>query len=1222
MIRPRVRFVATAGAMALLLGGIAASPTSAAVSPQRDLGAVEVSPGTTITLNFASVGDRLEVGNRSTQQAYITPGTGLVKTSGGVVCDSATACLLDNASSGSIPSVVLEVLRTGTIIIQYTGGTTATIYLEAAAPAAPVVQALYTTASGYVVVDWAPYSWGPFTASSGNFEIESRKSGETAWKPGASAPGGSTQVTDTATFELGATYEYRVRAVPAPSEGSPSNWGSTSIVIPNPPLNLVITPGDSSATFTWKKAPGIDSYEVEAYGGSQIVPTATVTCSADPCSHTVTGLTNGTSYIGYVEGIAPTGRQVALSADVPFTPAVPTLPKPSVAISWRGADGTQASLDWAPYNWGSFTPLKFEIQWSTDGGSTWIPVDNSAAPLQENNVAIDGVSPAGQPVAFDVRAVPATGPASGWGRVGAVVPQRFKLTATAGNQSISGTFTPYTGATGYTVAVTQPSDQTFKKTIPVAAAGSFLVDGLTNGTEYSVKVLAQLGGGRAATTNSLPLTPRDKKISQPQPTAVWDPTKGTLVTWPWTDADWGTAGKGRFQVSYVDDSVPYTVETFTPSLTIDAGVLRRNVAHVITVVAVAGDGTKSNTGQTSITPPFSNTVLSAAAGDGRITASFPWVAGATSIQIGLKPEVGITTYTTVPCDAAGVCSHTFTGLTNGTRYEVWISAVFDARNRVIGFGNRTNVTPQALPQPLNLVYPVKAGLHVGQPTVLSPTAAGGTKPYAFTEGSTPLPKGLSLNATTGEISGTPEVAVDGLYPIVISDQSGQSLTAPLRLVVAAHTLTVSYPDHAGHVGTAFTMAPSVSHALGAVTYALTKGTLPTGMTFSKATGTISGTPTAATSGPVALEVTATDTYASATAAFTITIDSGTAKLSASYPNATGHVGKTQTVTPTVSGVTGTTTFAVTAGALPLGVNLDPSTGVISGTPAAAQGAQPITVRVTDSSTSVDVTFTIEELAHTLSVAYPSSTGDVGAATTITPVVSHTIGTVSYALTSGTLPAGLALDPVTGVITGTPTQVSSGAVPLTVTATDGYGSASSAFTITVTAVTPPVATIDATLSRDVDRMTAVGSVVGAPAGTTITPWYRLPGDTGYTAGVPVTLDANGGFTWTRKVNRSKTARVYFTVSGVQSTTLVGQAPKVEVTGSRTGTSLLVTATTVNIAPGSTVKPYIKIDGGKAIRGTQLQVAADGTFAWTYIAQKGQQIRVKFNVRGVKSDPIVL
>lgn len=178
------------------------------------------------------------------------------------------------------------------------------------------------------------------------------------------------------------------------------------------------------------------------------------------------------------------------------------------------------------------------------------------------------------------------------------------------------------------------------------------------------------------------------------------------------------------------------------------------------------------------------------------------------------------------------------------------------------------------------------------------------------------------------------------------------------------------------------------------------------------------------------------------------------------------------------------------------------------------------------------------------------------------------------------------------------------------------------TITVTSVTPPAPTIRATMTRDVDRVLAVGSFVGAQTGSTITPWYRFPGDVGYTAVVPVTLDANGGFTWKRSVNRSKTVRVYFTVSGVQSTTLVGQAPKVEVTGSRKGTSLLVTATTVNIASGSTVKPYIKIDGGKAIRGTQLQVAADGTFAWTYIAQKGQQIRVKFNVRGVKSDPVVL
>ncbi len=1083
--------------------------------------------------------------------------------------------------------------------------------------AVPVVKALYTTASGYVVIDWSPYSWGSFNEFAGEFQIQSRKSGETTWSSSTPAPGTVAQAIDTTQRELGATYEYRVRAVPAPTEGSPSKWGLAIVDIPNPALNLVITSGNTSAVFSWVKVAGIDTYYVNAFTGTTVTD-ATVTCTADPCTYRMTRLINGASYQGYVTGKASTGRTVARSSDVKFTPAVPTLPKPSVAIAWVGADGTQASLDWAPYNWGTFTPQKFEIQWSADGGATWNPVDNSAAPLKENNVVINGVGPAGQPVAFDVRAIAADGTTSDYGRVGSIVPQPFALTATPGNQSISGTFTPYPGWTGqYSVKLTDAAGKVLQ-TQSLGAAGPFTFTGLTNGTTYQAYVEAGSNKSNVVPT----LIPRDRKLSQPQPTATWDPAKGTVITWPWTDVDWGTTGKGRFQVSYVDDSVPYTVTSFTPSLTIDAGVLRRNVAHVITVVAIGGDGTKSNPGQTTITPPFSDTLLSAAAGDARITASFPWVAGATSIQIGLRPEVGISTYTTVPCDTAGVCSYTFTGLTNGTKYEVWISAVFDARNRVIGFGNRTYVTPQTLPQPLDLVYPVKSDLHVGQPTVLSPTAAGGTKPYAFKQGSTPLPKGLSLNATTGEISGTPEVPVDGLFPITISDQSGQSLTAPVRLVVAAHTLTVSYPDHSGQVGTPFTVAPSVSHALGTVTYALSKGTLPTGMTFDTATGEIAGTPTAATPGPVAMEVTATDSYASTTANFTVTVDSGTSALSVSYPNATGHVGKAQSIRPTISGASGATTFTVTAGTLPLGVNLDPNTGVISGVPAAAQAAQPVTVRVTDSTTSVDVTFTIQELAHTLSLAYPSSTGDVGATTTITPVVSHTIGTVTYALISGTLPTGLALDPVTGIITGTPTQVTSGAVPLTVTATDGYGSTSATFTITVTSVTPPAPTISVTLSRDVDRLQAVGSVVGAAAGMQITPWFRFPGDSGFTRGVPVTLDANGGFTWTRKVSKSRGIRVYFTVDNVQSTVEFAPRPLVEAFGSTIDTSVLVTGVTRNIASGSTVKPWIKINGGKAFRGIPVQVAADGTFVWTYLKNKGDQIRVKFNVRGVKSDPINL
>ncbi|MDI9918621.1 putative Ig domain-containing protein, partial [Rhodococcus sp. IEGM 1379] len=55
-----------------------------------------------------------------------------------------------------------------------------------------------------------------------------------------------------------------------------------------------------------------------------------------------------------------------------------------------------------------------------------------------------------------------------------------------------------------------------------------------------------------------------------------------------------------------------------------------------------------------------------------------------------------------------------------------------------------------------------------------------------------------------------------------------------------------------------------------------------------------------------------------------------------------------------------------------------------------------------------------------------------------------------AVTTGTLPAGLSLDPDTGVLSGTPTTA--GSFPLTITATNGVGNpATLDVTVTVTAV---------------------------------------------------------------------------------------------------------------------------------------------------------------------------
>ncbi len=85
----------------------------------------------------------------------------------------------------------------------------------------------------------------------------------------------------------------------------------------------------------------------------------------------------------------------------------------------------------------------------------------------------------------------------------------------------------------------------------------------------------------------------------------------------------------------------------------------------------------------------------------------------------------------------------------------------------------------------------------------------------------------------------------------------------------------------------------------------------------------------------------------------------------------------------------------------------------------------------------------------------SSTAVVGAGYTDV-VVSSGYPSPTYAVSGGALPDGLALDPTTGAITGTP--LTSGAWSATIAATNTYGSATSAFSGT-TEVAPTILTTD-------------------------------------------------------------------------------------------------------------------------------------------------------------------
>ena len=147
---------------------------------------------------------------------------------------------------------------------------------------------------------------------------------------------------------------------------------------------------------------------------------------------------------------------------------------------------------------------------------------------------------------------------------------------------------------------------------------------------------------------------------------------------------------------------------------------------------------------------------------------------------------------------------------------------------------------------------------------------------------------------------------------------------------------------------------------------------------------------------------------------------------------------------------GPTSYSTSA--LPAGLNVSAATGLISGTPTAAAGDYPITIRATGASGTVEaaLTLTLQNPAG----GVPSITSSTAAQTATAGVVfpSYTItgsdSPTSYAASG--LPTGISIDTNSGVISGTATQT--GTFTVTITATNGSGSGSSQFNLTVAAPT--------------------------------------------------------------------------------------------------------------------------------------------------------------------------
>jgi hypothetical protein len=144
------------------------------------------------------------------------------------------------------------------------------------------------------------------------------------------------------------------------------------------------------------------------------------------------------------------------------------------------------------------------------------------------------------------------------------------------------------------------------------------------------------------------------------------------------------------------------------------------------------------------------------------------------------------------------------------------------------------------------------------------TASGGVNPYAYS--ATGLPGGLSINGSTGAITGTPAAGSVGTASVVVSvtdstQPKAQSAKATLSLAVVAAVLpsqltitTTSLPS--GTVGGSY--SASITASGGTTPYAYSATGLLAGMSISGSTGAITGTPAASSVGTASVAVTVTD----------------------------------------------------------------------------------------------------------------------------------------------------------------------------------------------------------------------------------------------------------------------------------------------------------------------------------------------------------------------------
>ncbi len=558
-------------------------------------------------------------------------------------------------------------------------------------------------------------SWDPPDADGGapvtSYDVSSRRLGWpfatgscTATAPATSCVvdglvnGTSHTFTVTATNRVGAGPAASTSATPAP-------W------LADPPTDVVVTAeetdGDSAIVVSWTTPDDdgglpITGYTATASPGGWTCSTSSTPPALPATTCTIDDAPNGASY---------TVRVVATNAD---GDSVDSDPSPEVTLA-AGRPTAPASVDAAKGN------TQVTVSWSppdADGGlpltgytatalvaSSGTPAGSCTTDAEGTTCAIDGLT---NGTAYDVTVVATNnagdGPATA--AAGTVIPRTTPSAPTSvigspGMGRITVSWSAPTSTGGATVVgyVARAS-----VTATGAAAGSCTtdaegttcaIDGLTNGTGYTVAVVASNSEGEGAAA-SVTATPRTVPGSPRMITATAR-HEGADVSWLPPTSDGGAAVTG-YVVSATHGVTGSVTTTCVPTgeTTCRFSDLVNGVSYSFTVRATNAAGTGVALGAASATPapqpPDPPSTMAASPSNGAISIAWdpPIANGSPIVSYLVTATPRGWPFPTATCETTVLTSCDLTGLRNFTNYTIKIIATN-------GIGTGTAATMVAAP---------------------------------------------------------------------------------------------------------------------------------------------------------------------------------------------------------------------------------------------------------------------------------------------------------------------------------------------------------------------------------------------------------------------------------------------------------------------------------------------------------------------------------------------